>query len=312
MFDFVGITVLVGLAALFGWLAWRAWHANRRVLKWFGVALSGLLTLVFASALALALVGFAKLNRTHDNPVSGVAVDITPETIAKGERFGSICAGCHAADESPPMEGRNFLAEEGALPIGTIYAPNLTPTHLATWTDGEIIRAIREGVHRKGRALLIMPSSMLRNLSDNDVASIVAYLRSQPPVEPDTPPTRLNVLGAILVNAFPVFEVQPPISEPVVAPPEGPTAEYGEYLASYTCTLCHGVTLGGGGDFNAPGLIGVGLGWSEEQFINLMRTGFRPDSTAVDGDLMPWEIISEMFEDDELRAIFAYLGTLGS
>lgn len=312
MFDIFGVSLLVGLAALFGWLTRRAWHANRPVLKWSGAVLSGLLTLVFAAALAAALVGYAKLNRKYDNPVPRVSVDVTPERIAKGERFGvHFCAGCHAADESPPMEGQDFL--EDAPPIGTFYAPNLTPTHLGEWTDGEIIRAIREGVHRSGRSLMIMPSRAFRNLSDEDVQAIVAYLRSQPPVEPDTPPNSLNVLGAIMINlGGPPFEAQPPITEPAVAPPAGATAAYGEYLVSYTCSSCHGADLGGDEAFRAPGLAGVGLTWTEAQFINFIRTGERPSGPAVDGELMPWEVLSEFFEDDdELRAIFAHLGTLG-
>jgi len=311
MFDIFGVSLLVGLAVLFGWLTRRAWHANRRVLKWSGAVLSGLLTLVFGAALAAALVGYAKLNRKYDNPVPRVSVNLTPERIAKGERFGDLCAGCHAADESPPMEGQDFL--EDAPPIGTFYAPNLTPTHLGEWTDGEIIRAIREGVHRSGRSLLIMPAGMFRNLSDDDVQAIVAYLRSQPPVEPDTPPNSLNVLGAIMVNFGPLLEAQPPLTEPVVAPPAGPTAAYGEYLASYTCLLCHGTDLRGDDDaFGGPGLAGVGFAWTEEQFINFIRTGERPSGPPVDGELMPWEDLSDLFEDDdELRAIFAHLGTLG-
>ncbi len=135
---------------------------------------------------------------------------------------------------------------------------------------------------------------------------------------PDAPPNSLNVLGPIGANfddpetLQPIFEAQPPLTEPVVAPPAGPTAAYGEYLASYTCPLCHGADLDGNEAFRAPGLAGVGLTWTEEQFINFMRTGERPSGPPVDGELMPWEDLSELFEDDdELRAIFAYLGTLG-
>jgi mono/diheme cytochrome c family protein len=310
MFDVFGVSLLAGLAVLFGWLTRRAWRASRRILKLSGAVLSGLLTLVFAAALAAAVVGYTTLNRKHDNPVPRVSVDVTPERIAKGERFGRLCAGCHAADESPPMEGQDFL--EDAPPIGTFYAPNLTPAHLGDWTDGEIVRAIREGVHRSGRSLLIMPSSVFRNLSDDDVQAIVAYLRSQPPVEPDTPPNRLNVLGAIMINLGGPFEAQPPVTEPIVAPPEGPTAAYGEYLVSFACSSCHGADLAGDEAFEVPGLAGVGLAWTEEQFINFIRTGERPSGPPVDGESMPWEVLSEFFEDDdELRAVFAHLGTLG-
>ncbi len=311
MFDIPGVAVLIGLAALFGWLAWRAWHAGRRVLKWSGTLLAGLLRLAFTAALAVALVGYARLNRKYDNPVPDISVAMTPENIARGARFGSFCAACHAEDQSPPLGGQDFMTEGDGPPVGTLYAPNLTPTHLAEWTDGEIVRAIREGVHRSGRSLIIMPSSMFRNLSDEDVRGIVAYLRSQPRLEPDTPPTRLNVLGAILVNLGPIFEAQPPITEPVVAPAADLSAEYGEHLASFACILCHGAELGGVELYGSPGLLGPGLSWTAEQFIDLIRTGLRPDGSALDAEEMPWEALGEIFpEDDELRAIFAHVASL--
>jgi mono/diheme cytochrome c family protein len=310
VFDTLGVSLLVGLVIVFGWLMRRAWHTDRRVLKWSGAVLSGLLTLLFAVALTATLAGYAKLNRKYDNPVSPVSVDGTPERIARGERFVRLCADCHAADESAPLEGNFFL--EDAPPIGTFYAPNLTPTHLSEWTDGEIIRAIREGIHRNGRSLLIMPATTFRNLSDEDVEAIVAYLRSQPALEPDTPTNNLNVLGAIMMNLVGPFEAQPPITEPVVAPPTGPTAAYGEYMSSLACSVCHGADLAGDEAFSVPGIVGIGQLWTQEHFIRFIRTGQRPSGPPVDGELMPWEDLSEFFEeDDELRAIFAYLGTLG-
>jgi mono/diheme cytochrome c family protein len=312
VFDIVGISILLVLVALFMWLTRRAWRTTRPALKWLVAGASVILTVVSVTALVAALVGSYKLNRNYDNPIPNISIEVTPERVANGERFAGFCAGCHAADGSAPMEGRDFLADDGAPPIGTFYAPNLTPTHLASWTDGEILRAVREGIHRNGRSLLIMPSSAFRNLSDDDLHSIVAYLRSQPPVEPDTPPAKLNVLGAIMINVAPILEAQSPVTEPVVAPPRGPTAAYGEYLTRFACALCHGADLGGDAAFGAPGLIGAGLGWSEDQFISFIRTGVRPDGTEVDGESMPWEELSEFLaSDDELRAVYAHLGTLG-
>ena len=74
---------------------------------------------------------------------------------------------------------------------GTLVASNITPdpdTGLGKWTDGEIIRAIREGVDRDGNALFpIMPYSHFRNMSEEDAQAIVAYLRSLPPLGPAAP-----------------------------------------------------------------------------------------------------------------------------
>ena len=307
MFDYVGVAVVVVVVVSCGWLAGRAWRAKRRLVKWIGAPLAGLVALVGTAVLVAALVGYWKLNRRYDNPVSTISVVMTPERIERGARFGEMCAGCHAADEEPPMEGNDFLADEDAPPIGTFYAPNLTPTHLSSWTDGEIIRAIREGIHKDGRSLLIMPAKAFRNLSDDDVASIVAYLRTQPPVEPDTPRPRLNLLGALMVNLAPIFEAQEPITQPILAPPAGATPEYGEYLVSYSCTMCHGEDLGGNVDFKAPSLIAVATTWSDEDFLEFFETGVRPNGVAVDGDQMPWKELRGFLLDDDFRAVYSHL-----
>lgn len=191
-----------------------------------------------------------------------------------------------------------------------MYAPNLTPAHLAEWSDGQVIRAIREGIHRHGRALMIMPSSVFHNLSDDDAHAIVAWLRSLAPVEPDTPPARLNVLGAMLVNFVPVFEGQEPITAPVIAPPRGATAEYGAYLTSITCALCHGGNLLGDPMGEAPGLVLAGVTWSTEAFLEFFRTGRKPDGSESDPEMMPWKDLGAFFDDDDLVAIHAHLATL--
>ena len=307
MFDFFGVSFLLLLVLFLGWLASRAWRVKRPALKWFGTAVAGLLTLLGGVLLGAALFGYWKLNRNHDNPVPQISVAVTPEKVARGERFEPICAGCHAPEADTAMTGKDFLGDD-APPIGDFYAPNLTPVHLADWSDGEIIRAIREGIHRSGRSLLIMPSAAWHHLSDEDVQAIVAYLRSLKSEGVATPSARLNVLGAILVTQIPILEAQPPITEPVMAPPTGPTATYGAYLSSFTCELCHGADLMGDADFQVPPLLAVPLAWGEENFIKFMRSGTRPDGSQVDEEAMPWKDLGRLFqEDDELRAIYAYL-----
>lgn len=307
MFDIVGIFILVLLLVLFGWLSRRAWRAQRPLVKWSGAITSGILALAVGVVLGAALLGYWKLNHTRENPVPQISVVVTPERVARGARFEPFCAGCHAPEAGEPMTGRDFLGED-APPIGTFYAPNLTPVHLEAWSDGEIIRAIREGVHRSGRSLLIMPSSALHHLSDSDVQAIVAYLRSLSPNGSETPPNRLNVLGAVMANVAPIFEAQPPITGPVPASEPGPTAEYGAYLSSFTCELCHGNDLRGNPESQAPPLIGIALAWDEQQFIDFMRTGIRPGGSSVDSEAMPWEDLSRFLrEDDEVRAIYVHL-----
>jgi len=306
MFDLLGLVLLLLLASIFAGLTWSARRARLPLLRWLGGGLAGLLALATTLLLGTSLFGYWKLNRSHDNPLRMTSVEVTAERVARGERFAPLCGGCHAAEDDGPLTGRDFL-DEGAPPIGRFHAPNLTPTHLAAWSDGEIVRAIREGVHRSGRSLLIMPSSQLRHLSDEDVQGIVAYLRSLEARGTDWPPNRLNVLGAILVTQAPIFEVQAPISEPVLAPARGPTAAFGSYLASLTCEGCHGANLLGDGEAGVPPLLSVTSFWGESRFIEFMRTGVRPGGTEAVGEQMPWKVLSRFLSDDDLRALYLHV-----
>ena len=174
MFDITGVTILVVLIGVFGFLTLRAWKAKRRWLKWTGVFLSGLLTFIPSVLLILALLGFYKLNQHFDNSVQEIQVAGTPDQIARGEKLANICVSCHTPGNQMPLSGSNFAAKFEFPPLGTLYAPNLTPSgNIADWTDGEIIRAIREGVDQNGRSLLVMPSVDFRNMSDEDVEALV-------------------------------------------------------------------------------------------------------------------------------------------
>lgn len=317
MVDFVGLAVLVLLVVLFGYLVRRAWGSKNAILKWVGLVLAGLLTLLFTLVLIGAVTGTVKLNRNYnaDHPVAAVKVAGTPEQLARGEKIARICS-CHLNQGNLPLSGNNFLGgPEGAPPIGTLWARNLTPGgELKDWSDGEIIRAIREGVHKNGRSLIIMPAEIFHNMSDADVQALVAYLRSQPAVTPDAPPNNLNVLGSLLASGLmgDIFTEQPHIAQPVIAPPEGATAEYGQYLVSIIgCRQCHGENFAGGkeggGPPPGPNLTALVPKWSQEQFDNTIRTGVDPTGHTLNAEQMPWKEISAFASDDDLKAIYAYL-----
>jgi mono/diheme cytochrome c family protein len=319
--NIVSVLVLVAFVVLFAWLTKRAWGSKRKILKWPALVLSGLLTLVLALVTVVALIGLYKLSAPQGNPVATIKVAGTSEQIARGAKFAVFCAGCHSTTGKPPLDGSkdDFISGPAAPPVGVLYVPNLTPAgETKDWSDGEIIRAIREGVHKSGRALLIMPSDQFHNLSDADVQSIVAYLRSQPAIvnkpQNDTPSNGLNLLGALFIGAgvFPT-SVQPPITQPVVAPAEGPTADYGQYLvANIGCRACHGENLAGGkpGGFGpppGPNITVLVPKWNEADFVKTIRTGVDPTGKSLNADLMPWKAISAFATDDDLKAIYAYL-----
>jgi len=314
MFDYLGVGVLVLLAALFGWLVTRAWGAQQAWLKWLGAGVAGTLTLISGAILVIALIGFYRLNAKQPNAAADIRVAGTPEQVARGAQLAQICAGCHGGGQLP-LTGQNALSE-GAPPIGTLYVPNLTMAgEMKDWTDGEIIRAIREGVHQDGRSLLIMPSAVFRNMSDADAHALVAYLRSTTAGEA-SPPTRLNLLGALFIGAglFPL-SAQPPLESAVAAPPAGVTKEYGAYLVSIAaCTECHGPDLAGqpevpNGPPGGPNLTTLVPQWTEAQFLAFFNTGQTPAGATM-SESMPWKEVRGFASDDDLRAMYLYLSAL--
>jgi mono/diheme cytochrome c family protein len=283
-----------------------------RVLRLVGVVLGVLLLLIVLLVGVVYLNGRRQLNQHFDNPVPSAAVATTPEQVARGRYLVwsfAECVGCHASNPTtdPPVLDGNHMADLEAL--GTFYAPNLTPGRLADWSDGEIVRAIREGVSKDGRGLLIMPSENFRNMADEDVQAVVAFLRSQPAVQKETPPLNPSFLGSMLLGSGQVGSTrQPPVGR-VSAPPRGPTAEYGAYLVSIGgCTSCHGANLDGEniptGPPKGPNLRIV-KGWTDQQFLETMRTGMTSQGRQLSEE-MPWRAYGQG-TDDDLRAVYAFL-----
>lgn len=325
MFDTVGVLILILLMGLFGFLVTRAWKLKNGFLKWIGTVITGLLTLITTALLALALIGFAKLNERHTNPVADVRVTDTPEQIARGERLAQLCVNCHTKDNQLPLAGTNLIAKFGLPALGTLYAPNLTPTgNIQDWSDGELIRAIREGVHKNGRSLLIMPSEIFRNMSDDDIQALVAYLRSQPGTGSPTPDNRFNLFGALFLNLSDFRTAQPPVGR--VTAPQAGTIEYGKYMVDVIgCRDCHGDQLQGKVDNGQPGpppgpnLTLIVPNWTEEQFMTFFNTGQLPGGGTVpiltlpsgfSEPRMPWTEVRAVATDDELREMYAYLHSL--
>lgn len=312
----LNLIVLVALALLvilFGWLTRHAWRIRRAILKWVSVIFAGLATLALLLLLVLGMIGYAKLYLPQNYPVAGFQVAKTPEQIARGEKLAHICETCHSSTGQFPLDGgaRNFV---GAL--GSFYAPNLTPGGpLKDWSDGEIIRAIREGVAANGRALYIMPVENFHFLSDADAQSIVAFLRSQTAVDHNAPANEFGPIGMFLVggSVFP-NSAQPPITQPIIAPPMSAPMDYGNYLVEISaCRSCHGADLAGGTSPYTP--IGPNLTafvprWSQADFIKTIQTGVDPTGHELKPDQMPWKLYANMYSVDELKTIYAYLHSL--
>jgi mono/diheme cytochrome c family protein len=278
------------------------------------------------------------------SPPSATKVEITAERLQRGKYLFEVvssCEDCHSQRDmarfSGPVEpgttGRGLVwpAELG-LP-GKVVSPNITPdveTGIGSWTDGEILRAFREGVSKDGRALFpFMPYTHLRAMSDEDAYSLVAYMRRMQPIKSKMTITELN----FPVNLFTKFAPQP-LSGAVQAPSKANRLEYGKYVATIAgCVICHtkmekgepieGMEFAGGEEFTInPWFVrsanispdpetGIGK-WSEDKFVAKFK-GYAnltfesaPKTVQANFTVMPWMAFSQL-EEDDLRAIYTYL-----
>ena len=310
MFDILNLAAPVIAAALFARLALWAWRSKNRVLKWGGGGTAGVLA-VFASVLIVVMsAGLVKL-RARIAAVPELKVAGTASQVHRGKAIvDGFCGACHS--KTGTLTGGMDVGKDFPIPIGSFVSSNLTPVgQLSLWSDGEIFRAIRNGVDAKGRWLIVMSYTNAGKLSDDDIEALIAYIRSQPPSGEKTPepPDQLNPLGLMMLGAGMLPEGKPVLSGVIKAPAKSSSAQYGEYILSYQdCRECHGSKLTGGVQGQlAP--IGPGLSlvkdWTLEGFISTMRTGIDPAGHPL-GKAMPWQPIGKM-DDEELAAMYEYL-----
>jgi mono/diheme cytochrome c family protein len=293
------------------------------MLKKIAIAVLVLVALVVVGVPAFLYTAYPKMR-----PAPDVKAPSTPDAIERGRYLVEAmtgCAACHSPlDESRPgefpEEGMRFsgrvFAEEAGFP-GRIVAPNITPdpeTGIGAWTDGEIVRAIREGVSRDGRPLFpLMNYAGYRQLSDEDALAIVAYLRSQKPVRRDVGRSSLD---------FPVNMMIRTVPEPLDAPPPGlPAAGVARgraMLQLMQCGECHtprddrgnpvpGRELAGGSPFPGPwGVVysanitshpSAGIGaYSDDDLKRVFREG--KNRAGRELWVMPWSVTRNLTDED--------------
>lgn len=289
-------------------------------LKWTAIVLVVFACLIFTATIILYGWSSHRLGTIYDIAPATVLVNFDEPTIDRGRHILNIrgCRDCHGED----LGGAVFIDEPV---LGRLVGTNLTPGAGGVgqaYDDADWVRAIRHGVGPDGKPLIFMPSYEYFPLDDDDLGSLIAYLKSLEPIDRELPGSRVGPLGRALFLAgeLPLLSAEMIDHAATVpkAPSVGPTAEYGAYLAT-GCVGCHGMGYSGGKipgtppDWPAaanitPHETGIG-NWTYEQYEILMRTGVRPDGREVDPQFMPWPVTNHM-TDDELQAIWAYLQSL--
>jgi mono/diheme cytochrome c family protein len=310
MLNIVVLTMLIVAAALLAWFGIRCRHHKNIVLKWAGTGLAAVLAAAVCLISALMIAGMFRL-QVRSAAIPDMKIAGTPGQIQRGQAIAdSFCGACHS--KTGLLTGGVEIGDDLPLPIGSFVSSNLTPVgDLSHWSDGEIFRAIRNGVDADGHWLIIMSYTNAGKLSDDDLRSVIAYLRSAPAAGPKTtnPPDHLNPLGLVMLGAGMLPTGKPILTGSIAAPLKAPTMQYGEYILSYQdCRECHGANLAGGVPGQLPP-IGPGLSlvkeWKLSEFISTMRSGVDPTGHEL-GKQMPWRPIGKM-DDEELTAMYEYL-----
>lgn len=286
-------------------------------MRLLGRVLLGIILFAIIITAVVVIVSNQRLAQTYDIPASALALAIPSNgpAIARGRHLAVItgCTDCHTKD----LGGQVFLD----VPPFLLVAPNLTRGAGglgATFGDADFVRAIRHGVAPNGRAFLVMPAQHFNYLSDADLSSIIAYVKSVPPVNRELPAESVRPLGRLLLALnqlppTPAVEIDHAAPHLRVMQP-AVSVEYGRYLANASgCTGCHRADLAGGPIAGLPpsaphaqNITPAGIGkWSDADFFRAIRTGTRPDGTRMD-TLMPWPDFAQM-TDTELNAILRFL-----
>jgi len=308
----------------------------RRALRWTGITLAVLVTLLVAAA------GWVQATYSvdyPDTPLPSITASDSPEVIARGEYLVNAvahCSTCHSPPEQMESHALDFRSPlEGGyvwqMPMfGTFTAANLTPhaTGIGEMSDAQIARVVRSGVNREGTLSPMMRFSV-GPMSDEDLVAVVSWLRAQPPVEASRPGPQLGLLAKALAGNF-TPRLDP---APTHVPPGGISVERGRYLANGPafCAGCHtpmdpltftatGPAFSGGAmaepdpydseyEIVPPNLTpdprtGIIADWSEKAFVERFRGG-----RIVAGSTMPWEAFQRMTEED-VRSLYTYLRSL--
>lgn len=288
---------------------------------------------IFASYIALRTIPKYAVKKVS------IKVDVTPERVRRGTKLASmLCRNCHYNDATNKFSGRELTE---APQFGKIYSANITQhpdVGIGKWSDGDIIYLLRTGLKPNGQYIPpYMPK--LTHISDEDLSSIVAFLRSDNNwVHPDAtikPLSQPSFLTKFLVTIGAIKPFDYP-SSPIPEPDTTDDIKWGKYIALYQfeCFSCHSKDFAKNNYFTpeeSPGFFGGGnkmfnqegkeiyslnltmdkntgiANWTEDQFVTAVKSGIVPNGEpALRSPMQPYANLT----DKEVRAIYKYLKTI--
>ena len=283
--------------------------------------------LIFLCVLALGVFYFV----TKPTPLPETALaGLTPDPV-KGELVFTAagCASCHMAQGATGDEvlqlagGQSFPSD-----FGTFRAPNISqdPVQgIGAWSAIDLANALTQGVGKKGEHLYpALPYASYAKMSLQDVVDLHAYMQTLPanatpslPHEVSFPFNQRFLLGGwkfLFLNED--WAVNTALT---------PAATEGRYIAEALahCAECHtprnalggldtskwmqGVAADAQGNGRVPAINPSALGWSEDEIVEYLPTGFTPDYDSAGGHMANVVEIFSKLPPEYAQAVAAYL-----
>lgn len=309
----------------------------KKAMKFFGYLLGSVMLLLAAGLAYFHFKGIPDYKYEPPAHVKNLQVPRDSTRVARGAKIAAMqCMACHAGPDGK-LVGKPM--NDVPAVFGELHTLNITQDSvhgIGAWTDGELYYFLRTGIHNDGRwSPPFMPKYSL--MADEDLYSVIAWLRSDDPrLAPDSreyPPNEFNLFVKVLANTL--FDPPPFPEKPIVLPDSADKVASGKYVANAMgdCYACHSGDMlkinslepeksfgyyGGGiqmrneaGETVTSANLTMdpetGLGkWTEQQFIEAVRFGKKPNGGALSYPMMP----HSMLTDEEVSAIFAYLKTV--
>lgn len=289
----------------------------RKILKMIGVLL-GLVILLIGAFYAKAYYATeARINKVYQVSPQPLVIPTDSAEIANGARLAMAkgCRDCHGDD----LGGKVFINDNA---LGLVVAKNLTKGKGGLPVDHTVsdwVLALKHGVRKDGKPLLIMPAHEYTLLTEDDMAAIIAFAQQVPAVDRELPQNSLGPLARILtdLDQLPLLPAEMIDHSRLLTKKmkEEISIDFGKYLTT-ACQGCHRENMKGGEPI-APGFPVVAnisssgnLGkWTEEQFITTLRTGKTPEGKILKPNEMPWNM-TKAYTDTELKAIYLYLKSI--
>ncbi|MBX7088291.1 MAG: cytochrome c [Leptospirales bacterium] len=289
----------------------------------------------------VGLLGYVRFALPNVGPAPVMTIESTPERVERGKYLANhvtVCIDCHSTRDwskfSGPLvpgaigKGGELFDQKFGFP-GAYYSRNITPAGIKNWTDGELFRLITTGVTKDGKAIFpVMPYPYYGRMDEEDIKSIIAYVRTLPALENEVPASRSDFPMNFIVNTIPHK------ASLVKRPDPKDEVKTGEYLANAgACMECHtqvekgqvipSLAYAGGREFPMPTGdmvrsanitpdVETGIGkMTRKEFVARFKERMAAARAPAQGfnTIMPWGMYGGM-TDQDLGAIYEYLRTI--